>query len=254
MTNFFFDNLHTVSSFSASAPNYYLCPWEKGFPLEEGFFNPVELVSLNRDLTQPIHLDGDRYFVRLISNFDSFCDSWNRDIEKAPMSWFSHFFVWGIDANKRFLDPGWFFTDLLFMLAVLVKNMDSEESTLAIASLNKSNVGQFALKNEMGNSTQLDLSPILNPLLVPHLRIRLEEVRSLLQKTNMTKSTLSIMGKYLHQKIVFATQPADSAENAMYYEDFFGPMEVGRYTESFKLKYPSTIYSNEWMPRGQRSG
>jgi hypothetical protein len=251
VTDFFFDNLHTVSSFSNSAHNYYVCPWEKGFPLEDGFFSSVELVSLNRYLSQPIHLDGDRYFVRLISNFESFCDSWNRDIDKAPVSWFSHFFVWDIGTCKRFIDPGGFFTDLLLMLTVLLKDMDSEESTLALSSINKSNVGQFALKSEMGNSTHLDISPILNPMLVPHLRIRLEEVKGLLQKTNMTKSTLSLMGKYIHQKIVFATQPADSAEDAIYYEDFFGPMEVGRYTASFKLKYPSTIYSNEWMPRGQ---
>ena len=167
------------------------------------------------------------------------------------MSWFDHFFVWETGTSKRFIDPGGFFTDLLLMLTVLVKDMDSEESALVISSLNKSNIGQFALKNEMGDSTHLGISPILNPILVPRLKTRLEEVKSLIQNTNMTKPTLSIMGKYLHQKVVFATQPADSAEDAIYYENIFGPMEVRRYTAAFELKYPSTIYSNEWMPRGQ---
>lgn len=248
MTNFFFDNLHTVSSFSASTIHCNLCPWENGFPIEEEFFGADEVFSLNTNLRQPNHLLEDTYFSRLINNFEAFHDSWNGDIERAPVSWFSHFFVWDTGPYKRFLDPGLFFTDLLFMLAILKNEMDSEDSKVVVESLNRTNLGQFALLNERGSSINSDPSPILNTLLVPHLRERLDEVKILLTKTNMTKTKLATMGMYLHQKIVFATQPIESAEDVIWYEENFGPHEIVRYTAAFELKYPSTIYSNQWMP------
>jgi len=248
VTNFFFDNLHTVSSFSASAIHYNLCPWEKGFPFEDEFFSSDEVISLNTNLRQPNHLIEDTYFSRFINNFEAFHDSWNGDIEKAPVSWFSFFFVWDTGPKKRFLDPGLFFTDLLFMLAILTNEMDSEDSKVVVESLNRSNLGQFALLNESGPSINLGTSPILNALLVPRLRERLDEIKILLTKKNMTRTKLATMGKCLHQKIVFATQPVESADEAIWYEGFFGPMEVRRYTAAFELKYPSPIYSNEWMP------
>jgi len=198
-------------------------------------------------------LNEDTYSSRLIGNFEAFYDSWDGDVGKAPVSWFSHFFVWDTGFNRKFLDPGLFFTDLLFMLAILTSEMDSKNSLSVFESLNKSNVGQFALSNGKWSGSNLGTNPILNPLLVPHLEKRLNRIKSLLQKTNLSRSKLAVMGNYLHEKIVFATQPTESAEEAIWYEENFGPMEVRRYTASFELKYPSSIYSNEWMPLRQGS-
>jgi len=252
--NFYNDNLHTVSSLSKSA-RVAMFPWVREIPPESSFFTGQDVEAILA-ASPPVDLENADYYFRFLDNFGQFASTWGNDLESAPYSWLGYEFTWRSGDEIRFIDHGLMFSDLLLLVRALLPLMDKENRDEAAKILIKYELGEFLLSSE-SKPDQIDaVSKSVDALesdsggnyLKTYSERSIQIERKILS-LKLSQDFSDLMARYLLERVVLATQPLESADELIWYEVNFGPMETYRYTAAFESKFENSIYSNEWMPK-----
>ena len=246
--------MHTVSSLSESA-RVAIFPWAREIPPDSSFFGGLDVEGI-LVASPPLGLENADYYFRFLGNFGQFASTWGNDLERAPYSWLGYEFSWRSGDEIRFIDHGLMFSDLLLLVRALLPLLDKENRTEVAKILIKYELGEFLLPSE-SKPNQIDvvvksvetLESGLGARYLKSYSDRLAQIEKKILSLNLSQDSSDLMVRYLLERVVLALQPLESADELIWYEGNFGPMETYRYTAAFESKFEKFIYSNEWMPR-----